>query len=114
MQRYCRSGQLTADLLLLLLLLLLHPNSFRSGLAHLIKSFGAAERLLAKDTSCFRSLAKSIIYQQVCTCIRCWISRYAWSQCTAEEYVSGHAVDLIIGSYEPHQLVLASRGPGAA
>lgn len=34
-------------------------------LSPLIESFGAPERLLAKDTSCFVSLAKSIVYQQV-------------------------------------------------
>lgn len=52
-----------------LLLLFLHPFPVgycgAAGLAPLIESFGAPERLLAKETSCFRSLAKSIIYQQV-------------------------------------------------
>lgn len=34
-------------------------------LAPLIEEFGPPERLLAKSTSCFRSLAKSILYQQL-------------------------------------------------
>eukprot|EP00878_Enallax_costatus_P027481 GHUV01029598.1.p2 GENE.GHUV01029598.1~~GHUV01029598.1.p2 ORF type:complete len:125 (+),score=19.08 GHUV01029598.1:461-835(+) len=34
-------------------------------LAGLISTFGPPERLIAKSTSCFRSLAKSILYQQL-------------------------------------------------
>ena len=34
-------------------------------LADLISTFGPPERLIAKKTSCFRSLAKSILYQQL-------------------------------------------------
>lgn len=34
-------------------------------LAGLIAAFGPPERLIAKDTCCFRSLAKSILYQQL-------------------------------------------------
>jgi hypothetical protein len=47
-------------------LTLLHLNTRAAPeLSPLIESFGAPERLLTKDTSCFVSLAKSIIYQQV-------------------------------------------------
>eukprot|EP00775_Hariotina_reticulata_P004463 gene4463-4719_t len=35
------------------------------GLVPLMESFGPPERLLAKKMSCFRSLAKSILYQQL-------------------------------------------------
>lgn len=42
-----------------------HLASADPRLHDLITTFGPPERLLAKDSSCFRSLAKSILYQQL-------------------------------------------------